>query len=208
VIRRGAPLLLLATACAAVGPEPGALPEEPPGALVTTGEIPGSFRLRQQIHYAWQGGEGSLEAVVQKRCDELAVVGFSPLGARAFTIVQRGLDVEVESRMSGPAPFSPRFVLLDVHRAYLLPLPDPPPSDGLRELRRGEEIHRERWSRGRLLERAIARVSGAPAGWIVVTYPGGAAPGSRPPRVVLENGWYGYRLEIDTIENEELACPG
>jgi len=207
MIGRRAPLCLLAAACALSRPELAPDPVAPSDLLVSTREIPGNFLLRQSIRFAWQGGQGSLEAVVQKRCEELTVIGFSPFGARAFTITQRDLDVQVENRMTDPAPFSPRFVLLDVHRAYLLPLPDPPPSDGVHEIVRGAEIHRERWSEGRLLERAIARASGDPAGWIVVRYAGGATRHSRPAHVVLENGWYGYRLEIDTISSADLVCP-
>ena len=71
----------------------------------------------------------------------------------------------------------------------------------------GGEIRRERWAEGRLVERSIARASGDPPGSVVVRFSPGATRASRPAHVELENGWYGYRLEIDTLSSEELVCP-
>jgi hypothetical protein len=199
-------LLLLVLGCATGEP-----PTEPPtgiypGTLVPTGDIAGNFLMRQRIDYRYGDAVGSFEAAIQKRCEELTVVGFTPFGTLAFSIRQRDLEVEVESRMPGPWPFPLRFVLIDVHRSFFLPTGSDPPHSGERKLPFGEETIEETWRNGRLLERSFRRNSGEPAGRIVVRYAGeGTAPG-RARHVELENGWFGYRLDIRVLSRAELDC--
>ena len=82
------PLLLLA--CGAGRAPLDAGMGEDAGALVSTQEIPGNFSIRQQLEYRHGEERGSFEAVLQKLCDEVVVIGFAPFGAPAFTIHQIG----------------------------------------------------------------------------------------------------------------------
>ena len=199
------PLLLLA--CVSDHPsEPAARPD-PSGELVTTDEIPGNFLMRQQIDFRYGEQSGSFEAVVQKHCEELTVIGFTPFGTRAFSIRQRGVEVSVESHLPGSWPFSPRHVLLDIHRSYFVPISENPPHEGTREIPHGGETILERWSAGRLAERSYHSDRGEPAGRIVVTYVGGTTARAPARRVRLRNERYGYNLDVTTVYRSELTCP-
>jgi hypothetical protein len=197
-------ILFLVLACASAPPPAGL---EPEGALVAADEIPGNFLMRQQIDFRYGEESGSFEAVVQKHCDELTVIGFTPFGTRAFSIRQRGLQVSVESHLAGAWPFSPRFVLLDIHRSYFVPIPENPPHEGTREVSHGGESILERWSAGRLVERSYRPDPAGPAGGIVVRYVDGATARVPARHVRLHNERYGYDLEVITVFREELACP-
>jgi hypothetical protein len=201
-----APALLLALACAPGRPPREAGPPDHPDELVATQDIAGDFLIRQRLRFRFGDRQGSFEAVVQKRCDEVTVVGLTPLATPAFAIHQRGLEVRVESHLPGPWPFSPRHVLLDVHRIYFLPLADRTPADGVHRVRRGGETVVERWAAGRLLERSFEGVAGDPPGRVVVTYPGGATRAGMPREVRLENEAYGYRIDVTTLSRTELRC--
>ncbi|MCI0548026.1 MAG: DUF3261 domain-containing protein, partial [Candidatus Rokubacteria bacterium] len=142
----------------------------------------------------------------QKHCDEVTVVGLTPFGTPAFAIHQRGLEVRVESSLPGPWPFSPRHVLLDVHRIYFLPLAERAPPDGVHRARRGGETVSERWAAGRLLERSFESATGDPPGRIVVRYPGGATRGEAPREVHLANERHGYEIDVTTLARKALAC--
>jgi hypothetical protein len=197
-------MLCLVLACASA-PRPA--DPEPEGALVATDEIPGNFLMRQQIDLRYGEQSGSFEAVVQKHCDELTVVGFTPFGTRAFSIRQRGLQVSVESHLAGAWPFSPRYVLLDIHRSYFVPIPENPPHEGTRQLTYGAEAILERWSAGRLVERIYRPDPSAPAGGSVVRYVDGATSVAPARHVRLHDERHGYELEVITVFREELTCP-
>jgi hypothetical protein len=198
--------LLFALACAARPTPPDADALEARGGLVATQEIAGDFLARQVLRFRFGEAQGTLEAVLQKHCDELTVVGLTPLGTPAFAIHQRGLEVRVESSLPGPWPFSPRRVLLDVHRIYFLPLAGRAPADGVHRARRGSETVSEHWAAGRLLERSFESATGNPPGRIVVTYPGGAARGAATREVHLANERHGYEIDVTTLSWKALAC--
>jgi hypothetical protein len=175
-------------------------------ALVSTREILGHFLMRQQLHYRFAERRSSFEAVVQKRCDEVIVIGFAPFGARAFTIHQHGLAVTVESDLPVPWPFPPGNILLDIHRTFFLPIPEAPPPDGDHESTHAGAIVRERWSSGRLIQRSIHRSPEDAFAETVITYIGGARRGPPPREIRLENRRYGYRIDVTTVAYEPLTC--
>jgi hypothetical protein len=199
------PLLLLA--CVSDHPPEPTARLDPSGELVTTEEIPGNFLMRQQIDFRYGEQSGSFEAVVQKHCEELTVIGFTPFGTRAFSIRQRGIEVSVEYHLPGGWPFSPRHVLLDIHRSYFVPISENPPHEETREISRGGETILESWSAERLVERRYHPGSREPAGSIVVTYVGGATARTPARRVRLHNERYGYDLDVTTVYRAELTCP-
>lgn len=183
--------------------------------LLHTAQIEGNFLMQQELRFRHGQQEGSFEAVVQKHCDEVVVIGLTPFGTRAFSIRQRGLEVAVENQLVGKWPFPPENILLDVQRSFLYPIAQPPLSDGVHEATVGAELVRDRWSAGRLLERRIRAVAGPPEGEegeegeeeeIVVRYLGGTTRGSPARNVELRNERHGYEINITTHTYRPLVC--
>ena len=79
--------------------------------------------------------------------------------------------------------------------------------DGEHRAERGGEEIVERWEGGRLQERTFRRLDGAPPGLIRVTYEGGLGGEEPPQRVILDNGWLGYRLELQTLTFQRIPEP-
>lgn len=168
-----------------------------PGNLRSPGTLSGDFMWRQQIRAEWPGGASDFEAVLQKRGDTLTLVGMNPLGQVGFVITQTGPTVEVEVR-GGPAlPFPACFILLDVQRVYFPWLPN----GTLRANLDGEEVV-ETWEDGACRRRTFRRLDGVPAGLITVTLGAGTAPQDAS----IENGWFGYRLQIETLTHQPLPA--
>ncbi|MCX4247042.1 DUF3261 domain-containing protein [Paraliomyxa miuraensis] len=188
----------------AVGCRPKAPPGSYPGELVEPSSVARDFMLRQRAEGSYGEREVAFEAVVQKQGDTLMVLTLTPYGSRAFLVEQKGQEVRVEKFIPRDLPFDPRFILLDVQRVFLKGLPDGPRDDGWHRQRIDDEIVRERWEGGRLHERTYARRDRQPKGEIVVRYEGGWVPGERPPSIELHNGWFGYRLVLDTSDYQVL----
>ena len=218
-----APFLLLSLALIVGCAGPGSGP--PPGVMTYPGElqaidtVPGGFFWRQHVvgHLAaGAAGPGSpareegFDAAVQKRGARLTVIGLAPWGSRAFTLVQDGKAVTFTKELDEELPFPPEAILQDLHRAWFKGWTGAARPDGTHTSRApdGETIT-ERWEAGRLFERRFARQDApgpnGPAAEIVVTYGEGLADLGAPPRqVVLDNGWFGYRLEVETLEARRL----
>ncbi|HKA15525.1 MAG TPA: DUF3261 domain-containing protein [Myxococcota bacterium] len=91
------------------------------GPLLSTADIPGGdFRLRERVRIAGDGVDLGLELLAERRADRLVVVGFNEFGARIFSAVQRGLEVETESKLGRALEVSPENVLRDLHEARFL----------------------------------------------------------------------------------------
>jgi uncharacterized protein DUF3261 len=166
------------------------------------------FLDRQKIVATYGDRSLSFEAVLQKRGDELTLLGLTPFGSRAFLIVLRGTDMSFEKFVPQTLPFSPRYILLDVQRVFY-PWIDGPsgpssPEGERRGDRDGESIE-EHWHDGRLLRRSFRRADGHPRAEVVVTYDGGMSSDASPPsHAVLANERYGYRLDITTLSHQSL----
>lgn len=207
-------LLALGSGCASASARPSLTDADYPGVLRAPASLGVDLLWRQRVTARWGDGDRrGFDAVVQKRGDTLTVMGLSPLGALGFAIVQRGDALELLDQMPASErpeglPFPPRFILLDVQRALYPWLPEGtgPRADGDHAGDVDDEHVVEVWSAGRLLERRFTRLDGAPAGTILVRYQGGLALGAMPPRLTLENGWFGYQLEVETLEQVLLGA--
>lgn len=206
----GLALALQLAGCATSPPPP---PREPvaeahyPGVLRPAGALARDVLWRQHVTAAWgEGEEREFDAVVQKQGDTLTVMALSPTGSLGIALVLRAGQVELIQHMPEALPFPPRFILLDVQRALYPWLPDPsePRADGEHSAQVDGELVEEEWRAGRLHERRFTRLDGVPAGVIVVRYAGGRMPGVAPPAFELANGWLGYDLRVETIEELEL----
>lgn len=201
-------LLMLSGACAKrqdAPAEPPALSEaDYPGELARTLAGP-DFMARQRLRGIARGREIGGEVVVQKQGDALMLVGLTPFGTKAFVARQQGAEERVEVfAPEGKLPFPPRFMLLDVHRVQFLGLPGAPLGDGTHQGEVGEERVTEVWQGGALMERRFERKDGRPPGTIVITYEGGMKDGALPPRVRLDNGWFGYQITVETLQFQPL----
>jgi hypothetical protein len=188
------------------------------GILLAPATYPGDFLDRQRIVATYKGRTAAFDAVVQKKGDELTLVGLTPFGSRAFAIRQVGGVASFESFVPQTLPFPARYILVDVERVFFPWTDAPPPTDGERRFSRDSEAVAERWEGGKLRRRTFARdgtspaspergrnVESGPPGEIVIDYDGGMAPGGAPPpHVSFDNGQYGYHLEITTLSHQPL----
>jgi len=167
---------------------------------------------QQRVTARWGDGmERGFEAAVQKQGDTLTVIGLSPLGQAGFVLTQDSAGVRFENRTDMQLPFPPRFVLLDVQRTFFPWLPTTGPvSDGERSaVVDGERVVEIR-SGGKLKERRFTRCDGMPAGDIVVRYEWSETDVGRvaPRRAVLDNGWFDYRMTVETHAETVLSRGG
>ncbi len=91
-----------------------------PGPLRSTAEIAGEFVRHERIRVRGKRVDESFGLVLQKKDARLVVLGFTPFGAKAFSVIQRGLEIESESYLGRALPVPPENVLRDLHRAYFL----------------------------------------------------------------------------------------
>ncbi len=170
------------------------------GELRPPSELGSDFQWRQHVTAKWPNGTRGFEAVLSKEGDKLVLVGLGPMDTPGFvlTVASSG-KLTVENNTQQPIPFDPKFVLLDVQRAFYPWFPSPL-DNGQRTVTTDDDIVTEAWSNGNLDRRVFTRVTGNPAGALVVSY-SGWLPGNRAPRrAVLRNGWFGYTLTIETVD--------
>jgi len=170
-----------------------------PGILPPPDAIPGTFAVRQKIVARSAHGSGSFEAVLQKEPGKLTLLGFTPYGGRAFLLEQSAAGgVKLTSFIPRELPFSPDFILMDIHRVLDAWLGPPPTTDGERSGAVRDEVVRERWAGGRLTSRSFASASNPAQVITTVTYEG-AAPAGVPAKVSIANARFGYDLTIVTL---------
>ncbi|NVB42508.1 DUF3261 domain-containing protein [Pseudenhygromyxa sp. WMMC2535] len=179
-----------------------------PGELISTTALTDAFLVRQKLSGRYGERKFSFEAVLQLRDGQLTVLGLTPFGAKAFVLEQRGTEVDFRALIDRDMPFPPAFMLQDIHRVWLwhhrLPWGAGPPAEDQPVVEIAGERVREEWSEGVLNARSFERLDGSPAGTIRVEYVGGQREGAPAERVILDNGWFGYRLEIETVEWRSL----
>lgn len=185
---------------------------EYPGVLHDPATLAHEFMVRQSltINAVHDGKpvEQELDAVLQKQGDTLLILGFGPMNVKAFTLTQKRDTIEFVQYMGPQLPFSPRNIVVDVHRVYFKRLP-PPAEAGYSGVNRGEldgESVEETWRDGEL--RAIVftrpgdtRLKGA----VRVELAAGCAPAlCEPESATLHNEWFGYTLAIANDSYEVL----
>jgi hypothetical protein len=182
-------------------------PIEYPGTLVEMSELDRDFLMRQKLDVSWLALKFSFEAVVQKQGDVLTVIGMTPFGTKAFVLTQTGTVVEFEKLIDRDMPFPPEYILQDITRAFFYDVELPwglVGADGGNATEIHEENVQDVYEDGALTLRTFTRTSGEPAGEIRIEYEGGMKSGVPPKRLVFENGWFGYRLEIKTVQYQPL----
>jgi len=183
-------------------PAPAPARESQASQLVPSDVLAPNMMLRQHLHGQYGKKDFELDCVLQVSDGKLTIVGLTPFGTRAFVLTQTGLTYSFEKLIDRPIPFDPVHILEDVHRVFFRGLPRGQ-SEYVSAVM-GEERIEERWGHGVLLERTFERVDARPRGIIRVTFGGPPAP-LVPAHVVIDNGWYGFKLEIDNVEQQSLT---
>ena len=186
-------------------------PSEYPGVLHDPRTLPRDFMVRQSLTIrARRDGkpvEAELDAVVQKQGDTLLIVGFGPMNVKAFTLTQRDDRLEFVQLMGPGLPFSPRNVVLDVHRVFFKRLPAPA-EPGYSGVARGEldgEHVEETWRDGQLRALVFTRPGSTLRGAIRVELGAGCDPSHcEPESATLINEWFDYTLAIVNQDYERL----
>jgi Protein of unknown function (DUF3261) len=169
------------------------------------------FLVRQSLAiHAQRDGQpvdGQFDAIVQKRGDTLLIVGFGPMNVKAFTVEQRGDRITFHQLMGPELPFSPRNIIVDVHRVFFKHLPTPA-EHGYSGVVRGDldgETVEETWRAGELRASVFTRPGSALHGAIRVELGPGCVPGTcEPESATLHNEWFGYTLTISNDGYEQL----
>jgi hypothetical protein len=210
------------TACASPPRPPRLVDSDYPGQLQSPSVLRNDVLWQQHVSANWGEGERrGFDAAVQKQGDTLTVLVLSPIGPPALVATQRGGAIDFHNELGEDFPFPPRFLLLDVQRAFFPWLPETsaasamdetgatgaPLADGERHGVVGEEQIAETIAAGRIVKRCFRRLDGKPAGAITIRYEWDRSDWLGPSRAVLENGWFGYRLVIDTVAETPLT-PG
>ena len=183
----------------APGASPASAPVSP-GILPPPDAIPGTFAVRQKIVARSKHGNGGFEAVLQKQPGRLTLLGLTPYGTRAFLLEQSAAGgVKLTSYIPRELPFSPEFIVMDIHRVLDEWLGPRPTADGERAGTVRDERVVELWSGGRLTSRAFAPANDPAHPITTISYAPPAAPGSLPAKVSLANARFGYSLVIETL---------
>ena len=173
-------------------------------ALVPVSEIPVDFLARQRL--SGRMGEHDLhsEVILQKQGEVLTLLGLTPFGTKAFSLVQRGVETEFTSFIEVALPFPPELMLADIHRTLFAGIGGQGSPDGHRRLRlKGERID-ETWLSGQLRERVYRRRRGRPKGLIIIDYGEGMSAWTPPPKITIDNQRIGYQVTIETVVYQPL----
>jgi Protein of unknown function (DUF3261) len=195
-------LTLGLTACAQPKPASRVPAIDVRGVLVPTEGLAPPFVVQQRIHGRYQGGDATMDCVVQLSAGKLTVLGLTPFGTRAFVIEQKGTEVKFEKFVERDLPVQPEAVLYDIHRVFFRALPKPD-GDGVREAQDQGELLRETWQDGHIVERRFQGLEGPVANLVVVNFDGAPAP-VIAPHVRITNTAYAYTLEIENTDQKLL----
>jgi hypothetical protein len=188
-----------------------------PGPIRSPAVMPYDLQWRQHVTASWPTGRRSFDAVVQQRHGELMMIGLSPAGMPGFVLrLKPSGAIEVENRTGQELPFRPEYILADVQRVLYPWLP--PPAAGLDGELQGEVAGlrvRERYVHGALVERTFQRAAptdkqrahAADGGSVRIVYERGSPGADVAKRVSVDNGWFGYRLQIETLSQSRLSDP-
>jgi hypothetical protein len=180
-----------------------------PGTLRDPAQLPHDFFVRQTLTVHAKSPEGKpisaeLETVVQKQGPELLILGFGPMNVKAFSISQKAGNIHFEQYAGPPLAFSPRNIVVDVHRVFFDRLPAP--AAGFEGVLHGElddETVYETWVAGDL--RAVVFTRAGFKGAVRIALGAGCGPVfCEPQTATLTNEWFDYSLELVNEPFERL----
>ena len=164
------------------------------------------FVLRQSLRFTHAEQTHTVDAVLQKRGETLTLVALAPWGGKAFSIVRTGAQVDFQRHVPADRlPVDPHRVLHDVDRALFCRVATSP-TDGDVQRRDDDQTITERWEAGLLRARTFQPTHPDlnSRGVVRVDYHPGWAPDAAPPDMTLTNEWFGYRIELSTLDYRVL----
>lgn len=167
-----------------------------PGALVPTEQIAGDFLRRLQMHVSAGDVDTGYQLVLQKKGDRLVLIGLTRFGARAFSVVQQGGTVQVDSALGPATVVPPGNVLRDLHRTLFFNA-GPPPASGEIATQHDGEMIRETWRDGTLERRVFSTADGE----VVLDFDG-------PHRVRIRNQRCGYTATLVDVDANAAGAGG
>jgi hypothetical protein len=208
---KAAALILLAACGGNTGHAeiPTSAPAEYPGVLHAPATLHPDFMVRQTltIHTQHDGKpvDAELEAVLQKQADSLLILGFGPLNVKAFTLTEKGDKITFDQFMGPQLPFSPRNIVVDVHRVFFMRLPPPtdPKFTGTQQGELDGEHVEETWKDGQLRASVFTRPTMKGAIRVQLSEGCGISH-CEPTSATLRNEWFGYTLGIKNEDFERL----
>jgi hypothetical protein len=162
--------------------------------------------LRQRLSFSYKERSGSLNAVVEKTCDSLVVVGLGPFDNRLFSVRQTDRGIDYTPKQRDAWAFAPERILQDIRRSYFFPLQSPPLPDGLHNTVVAGMRVLEQWESGRMLRRTITGTSSSSPEHAVILYPQGFGHEAMPSRIEVRDELRGYQLTVDTISSKSSDC--
>ena len=190
-----------------------AAPAAYPGVLQPPADLHPDFSVRQTLVIHAKDGAGKpvdaeIDAVLQKQGDTLLVVGFGPMNTKAFTLTQKADKITFDQYVGPQLPFSPRNIVVDIHRVYFMRLPPPtdPAFTGPIEGELNSEHVVETWQAGSLRGLVFTRPADPTlAGAIRIELgPGCTLAACEPKTATLRNEWFGYSIAIESDDYELL----
>lgn len=181
--------------------------EEIATTLLPAGALSGELVLRQRVTVRWGEHEEGFDAVLQKRGEELLLVGLGPMSTVAFSLRLEGdRDVVFENHSGRELPFRPEYILADVQRIFYPWLREASACRlcERRGIRVGLEIH-ERIGVEHLEQRRFTIPGRPERGELDIRYEDWAGDPAIPRRATLRSGWLGYELVVEVLPIEVEA---
>jgi uncharacterized protein DUF3261 len=88
------------------------------GPIASAAEIPGGdFRRRERVRIDGDDVDLGLELLAERRGDRLVLVAFNSFGARVFSVVQQGSEIDSDAPFAAGLQIPPANLLRDLHAA-------------------------------------------------------------------------------------------
>jgi hypothetical protein len=175
-------------------------PPEENGALPDISKFNCNFTWQQTVSASYGPLTSTFDAIVECSDGELRMVGLTPFKTRAFLLTQKGQIFHFEKFVDRELPFSPKQILVDLHRTFFIGFQTRTEE---RTERYFQEERVDDARDGKLWKRRLKRVANE-SGSISIDYEGGFDGTVPPSQVVLTNGYYGYRLVVETVSVQSL----
>lgn len=162
---------LVLTGCAVSSPPKSANPDR--FLTLTPASLGRNLALSQLVTGTHGGDTYRARYEVEVVGDRLAIVGLSPIGLTLFTLVQRGEEVSVDSRLAEVQRFDPRYTLFDLYLTYWPESTLKPALEMIGMTLETADGSRERTVRddqGRRVATVVYPEGGSPAGAIVIEH--------------------------------------
>ena len=176
--------------------------------LLPATALEGELVVQQHVTVRWRERWEGFDAVLQKRDQQLLLVGLGPMDTVGFSLALEAGRVDFVNQSGRDMPFAPEHILADVQRIFYPWIDDAPDCTNCE--RNGTRAGLDIWERigpEHLEERRFA-IRGEPdRGQVVIRYEGWSDGEPVPARAILDNDWFGYQLTIDSLAVEATTGP-